>query len=62
LHLLPWYLPLQDKFGGPLNLIRDTSKEISDRVADRYPVQPPVLTAQALVDQMVSTNDYVRMV
>jgi hypothetical protein len=33
--------------------MRDTSKEIGDRVADRYPVPPAALTAQALVDQMV---------
>jgi hypothetical protein len=53
------YLHLQDKFGGPLNLMRDTSKEIGDRVADRYPVPPAALTAQALVDQMVKLRHVV---
>jgi hypothetical protein len=43
----------QDKFGGPMNLMRDTSKEISDRVADRFPVAPPSVSAKTLVDTMV---------
>lgn len=34
--------------------MRDTSKEISDRVADRYPVAPPAVNNKTLVDQMVS--------
>jgi hypothetical protein len=36
-----------------MNLMRDTSKEISDRVADRFPVAPPSVSAKTLVDTMV---------
>lgn len=34
--------------------MRETSKEIADRVSDRYPIAPAAVNSQYLVDHMVS--------
>ena len=44
---------LQDKYGGRMSLMRETSKEIGDRVADKYPVAPGDVNSTYLVENMV---------
>jgi len=53
LHTIFYSTSTQDKFGGALNLNRETSKEIGDRLDARYPVPPADVNNTYLVENMV---------